>query len=247
MSKPHSTPLRPERGALARWRPRAVAAITLLAVFGGAAAIGHAVKENKRGEVKKPTGATGAGGYSIAGAGAPIPVTVTLYEDLRSKASHDFVQKFTPTLKQMVATGQVKVEYRFVTSSDGKYGGTGSADAANAAACAQDVGKFAEYMDVLWAAQPAEKDDAFGDEAHLIALAKKVHGIDRATFNPCVRDAKHHGWVRSAQRDFAKDKLGQAPVLTVNNLTVNPEKVDLTPDRLTDIVHQAVKDAGAGW
>jgi Thioredoxin len=232
-------------GALKRWRSRALATVGVLAVFTVAAGIGHMVKDNKRDEVKVPTGAVADDKFAIADAGAPTPVIVVIYDDLRSRASKDFVTSYGPTLEHMVATGQVHVQHRFVTSSDARLGGDGAAKAANALACAQDGKKFPEYLQVLWEHQPPESQDGFGDTQHLINLAKKVDGLDPATFNPCVRLDKHHGWVLAGQRDFLTSGLGKAPVLTVNGVPVRVKT--LTPHKLTTIVRTAVRDAGAAW
>ena len=51
------------------------------------------------------------------------------------------------------------------TIIDGNMGGTGSRTAANAAACAQDVGKFPGYHDVLYENQPEETSDDYAEAA----------------------------------------------------------------------------------
>jgi protein-disulfide isomerase len=240
-----NNPRNSRSGALKRWRSRALAVAGVLVVFTAAAGIGHMVKDGKRNEVKTPTGAVAGDTFAIADAGAPTPVIIVLYDDMRSSASKRFMTTYGPTLEHMVTTGQVHLQHRFVTSSDTRLGGDGAAKAANALACAQDGKKFPEYLQVLWENQPKESDDAFADNEHLIRLAKQVDGLDPATFNPCVRLDKHHGWVQAGQRDFLASGLGGTPVLTVNDQPVRVKH--LTPAKLTRIVRAAVRDAGAAW
>lgn len=248
MSKPETAAAqKSRRQTLHKWRNRAVVTVSILAVFGVAAGIGHEVKQHKRHEVKAPTGAAGPHKFSIWEAGAPTPVIITIYDDLRSRASRDFYRKFEPTLEQMVATGQVHIQHRFVTGTDAKLGGDGAEKAANAAACAQDGGHFTDYLNLLWKNQPAEKDDHFADTGYLVTLGRRVHGLEPANFNPCVRLDKHHGWVVAGQRDFAASGLGHAPVLTINDVTVRPDKDGTTPASLRDTVRQVVKEAGADY
>ncbi|MEK8170356.1 thioredoxin domain-containing protein [Streptomyces sp. M19] len=98
-----------------------------------------------------------------------------------------------------------------MTIIDGNLRGTGSLNAANAAACAQDAGRFPQYHDVLFANQPEETDDAYADKNRLIGLASQVKGLNTATFRDCVREGTHDGWVRASAEDFTKAGFGSTP------------------------------------
>ncbi|CAM5294404.1 Thioredoxin-like fold domain-containing protein OS=Streptomyces griseorubiginosus OX=67304 GN=AQJ54_11200 PE=4 SV=1 [Streptomyces griseorubiginosus] len=56
------------------------------------------------------------------------------------------------------------MEYHLATIIDGNMGGTGSRTAANAAAGAQDAGKFPGYHDVLYENQPEETSDDYAEQ-----------------------------------------------------------------------------------
>lgn len=237
----------PRPGPLRRWRARAVTGVALLAVLAGAGAIGQQVKTAKEEKSVPPAGASGVGGLSVPRKAPGPPVTVTVYEDLRSAASRAFAERFGETLDAMAATGQVRVEHRLVTGTDTRLGGRGSAEAAAAAACAQDEDRFEEYVAVLYRDQPAEDDDAFGSRARLTRLASRVPDIDPAVFRPCVRVGRHEGWVRASQTEFAESGLGGAPALTIDGKPVATDPAALTPGGLRRLVRTAVRDSGRDW
>lgn len=236
----------PGRDPRTRWRRRATTVLTLLAVFTAAYLIGQQVRWDKQNEVNPPTGAVRPDLLAVPGRRLPVPVTVTVYEDLRSPDSRAFALEYGPALDRMAATGQVRVLHRLVTGTDSRLGGRGSAAAANAAACAQDEGRFTEYLAELWRGQPDEGDDTFADARFLNDLAERVPGIDQARFHPCVRGGKHHGWVAASQRAFERSGLGTAPVLTVGGKAVRPS-AGLTPGRLTTLVRAEVRRSGRDW
>ncbi len=121
--------------------------------------------------------------------------TLTVWEDFRCPACKSFEQTYRTTLNELTEAGQLKVEYHLVTLIDGGLGGSGSLRAANAAACAQDAGKFTPYHDMLFENQPMESDDAFSDDARLIDLAGKVDGLDTPSSAPASRTARTTaGW-----------------------------------------------------
>lgn len=230
-----------------RWRGRVITGVALLAVLAAAGVAGQQMKQGKQDEVQAPEGASGPELLAVPGEAPPPPVTVTVYQDLRGSASRAFAESYGDTLDAMAATGQVRIEYRLVTATDVRLGGRGSAEAAGAAACAQDEGRFEEYLDVLWRNQPAEDDDAFGAQSRLTGLAEEVPGLDPAVFRPCVKVRKHEGWVAASQREFAASGLGEAPVLTVAGRTVRPDAPGFSPDRLRRVVRTAVRDSGKDW
>lgn len=229
-----------------RWRPYAGTVVALVVVFGGSAVIGAHVRGTKETEVKVPTGAVGTGELGLP-VKPTVPVTLAVYEDLRSPESRAFAQHYDAEFTKLLATGQVQIEYHLVTASDTAAGGRGALAAANAAACAQDQGRFSEYVDQVWAAQPADvSDDALAGEKLLKDLARKAGKIDEAKFVPCVQGGDHDGWVRASQKAFAAAGFTRAPVLQVNGATAT----DPTPAKLRTLVKQAVAaaetDAQAG-
>ncbi|MGR7002279.1 DsbA family protein [Yinghuangia aomiensis] len=76
-----------------------------------------------------------------------------------------------------------RVEFRIASFLDGKLGGNGSKYAANAAGCAQDAEAFKAYHGVLYAHQPDERSDGFGNRGSG-ALASQVDGLRGGSVRP---------------------------------------------------------------
>lgn len=231
-----------------RLRPYTAAVVAVAAVFAVSAVIGAHVRSGQADLIKVPSGVPSTGPNNLAVPIKPaIPVTVTVYEDLRSPVSRDFARKWEPAFDSLLNGGRAEIAYRLVTPTDLTEGGTGSAEAANAAACAQDQGKdqFERFVDLLWKKQPALSRDRFASVAYLEMLGRQVHGIQDSRFVPCVQSHDHRGWVRASQRDFARMHLGDVPVIQVNGVTVDPVKDKLTPAKLDALVRRAVVRATA--
>jgi protein-disulfide isomerase len=175
--------------------------------------------------------------------GDPSAPALTVYEDFRCPACGQFETTFRDTIHELTDEGNLKVEYHLVTIIDGNLGGSGSLNAANAAACARDAGEFTAYHDVLYDNQPAETDDAFADKDHLIQLAGKVEGLDDSTFRDCVRKGRHDGWVRRSNAAFLDSGYDATPTVLLNGEDVYADAAEpLTPERLK----QQVEDLAAG-
>lgn len=74
-------------------------------------------------------------------------------------------------------------------------GSTESADAAAAAACAADQGRYWPYHDYLFANQHGENAGAFARPT-LLAIARAV-GLDEAAFTSCLDGGTHQAAVRA--------------------------------------------------
>ena len=248
------------KSLLDRVRPYALTLVVMAVVFGGSAVIGAHVRGNKDSKVKEPSGAaapvvvpTGPAAATPSPTDTPTgpkldvpvhgstPVTVTIFEDLRSPESKAFHDQYSPMLTQLLVTGQVQLHYRLVTASDKKYGGDASAKAAAAAACAQDQGRFPQFVDQVFMHQPDPQSGTLGHEKYLKDLALKAHKIKMGTFEPCVEQDDHLGWVTKSQADFAAQGLGDVPVVEIDNKPVPDVAGSLTPQKLRSMVLQEAK------
>lgn len=226
------------------------AVIVVLAV---AAGIGVAIAEHNSGSgtvagpVTAPKGATGTDSLVIPVGAGDAPSTLSIYEDFRCPACDAFEKSFTPTVHSLEDSGQMRTEYHLVTLIDGNLGGSGSLNAANAAACAQDAGRFRAYHDVLYTNQPDEQDDKFADKANLLTLADKVSGLRTPTFTACVNDGTHNSWVRKSNAAFNKAGFGGTPTVLLNGKNIyGSQSTPLTPDSLKKMVADANKGKKAG-
>ncbi|MFH9607899.1 thioredoxin domain-containing protein [Streptomyces sp. NPDC017448] len=171
-----------------------------------------------------PSGASGEDALTLPVGAADAPSTLTIWEDFRCPVCAQFENALRDTVTELVNDGQVKVEYHLATIIDGNLGGSGSLRAANAAACAQDAGKFAPYHDVLFSNQPPEPDDAYGKNSRLIELAGKVQGLDTPEFRSCVEDGDHDSWVKKSDTAFREGGFQGTPTVLLNGESVFPAK-----------------------
>ncbi|MFJ7197094.1 MULTISPECIES: DsbA family protein [unclassified Streptomyces] len=226
-----------------------VGVLALAAVVGVIAAnSGGKSDKSEAGPLVAPSGATGKDSLAIQVGADSAPSTLTIWEDFRCPVCAQFENAFRDTIHQLENTGQIKVEYHLATIIDGNLGGSGSLRAANAAACAQDAGKFSAYHDVLYRNQPQETDDAFGDNARLIELSGKVPGLDTTGFRSCVEDGKHDSWVKKSNTAFQNGGFQGTPTALLNGEPIFPKKGNepITVANLKKWVAEANKGKKAG-
>lgn len=204
-----------------------VGVLALAAVIGVIAAnAGKSGKDSEAGPAVTPSGAVGEDGLALRVGAGDAPSTLTVWEDFRCPVCAQFETAFRDTITELTDSGRLKVEYHLVTIIDGNLGGSGSLRAANAAACAQDAGKFAPYHDVLYRNQPPETDDAFGDNGKLIELAGEVDGLVTPSFRSCVEDGTHDSWVEKSGKAFTEGGFEGTPTALLNGEPVFPKKGD---------------------
>ena len=133
---------------------------------------------------------------------ASAPVKLTVYEDFRCSACDSYEKSYESAYKALVKAGTVELLIHPVDLIDNVDGGSGSLNAGNAAACAQNAGKFEDYHDILYANQPAESDDEFASASTLISYAKQVSGLDTSSFEACVNSGKYDSWIKQNYRDL---------------------------------------------
>ncbi|MFJ2115825.1 MULTISPECIES: DsbA family protein [unclassified Streptomyces] len=227
-----------------------VGVLALAGVVGVAAAnMGKSGGSGAAGPVSAPTGVSGKDDLAIPVGADDAPSTLTIWEDFRCPACAQFENGFRATIHDLEKKGQLKVEYHLATLIDRNMGGTGSLRSANAAACAQDVGKFAPYHDVLYVNQPMETDDTFAENSYLLKLAGKVDGLTAAPgFRKCVEDGAHDKWVEKSAEAFRTGGFSGTPTVLLNGEAVFPKKGDenITPDNLRKWVAEANKGKKAG-
>ncbi len=219
-----------------------VCVLGLAAVIGVVAANsgGDDSESEASGPVVAPSGALGEDGTVIPVGDPDARATLTVWEDFRCPACKSFEEVYSPTIHELTDAGRLKVEYHLVTLIDGAMGGTGSRDSANAAACAQDAGKFTAYHDVLFRNQPLERDDTFADKDELIELAGKVDGLDTPAFRACVEDGTHNSWVAKSNEAFQKGGFSGTPTVLLDGKNIYQDN-SMTPEKLKQMVEEADK------
>ncbi|MFD3678063.1 DsbA family protein [Streptomyces sp. NPDC058613] len=223
-----------------------VGVLGLAAVVGLIAAnTGKSGGADKAGPVIAPSGATGKDALAIQTGKGEAKSTLTVWEDFRCPACKGFEDQYRDTVHDLEAKGLLKVDYHIVTLIDGNMGGSGSLKSANAAACAQDAGKFSAYHDVLFQNQPEEVDDAFGKNARLLELAGKVDGLDTPAFRACLEEGTHNSWVGKSQEAFREGKFRGTPTVLLDGKDIFADQANpLTPQKLKEKVEASAKGTG---
>ncbi|MFC4499082.1 MULTISPECIES: thioredoxin domain-containing protein [Streptomyces] len=236
---------REKQKAAERRRRTLIVGASVVCVLGLAAVIGvvaaNSGKEDSTdnaGPVVAPSGANGKDALAIPVGKESAKSTLTVWEDFRCPACKAFESTYRSTIHELEAAGKLKVEYHLATLIDGNMGGSGSRNAANAAACAQDAGKFAAYHDVLYENQPEETDDAYSKNAELIALAGKVDGLDTPAFRKCVEDGTHNSWVVKSNQAFQSGGFGGTPTVLFNGKNIYQDQT-MTPAKFKQMVEEA--------
>lgn len=237
-----------------RRKRTAVAVGGVAAVLAVAAGIAVAVADRNGGgsdaasaSGASPDEATGKGSLVIPVGAADAPSTLTVYEDFRCPACGAFEKSFTPTVHTLEDSGRIRAEYHLVTLIDGNLGGSGSLNAANAAACAQDQGKFRAYHDVLYTNQPEEQHDDFSDNKTLLKLAGRVPGLKNPAFTACVNDGTYDAWVKRSHSAFNASGYDSTPTILLNGKNIfGSGSPALSPTSLTGLVDTANKGKHPG-
>lgn len=183
------------------------AVVVVIALVVGIGVLVQTMRANKHsaGFVAAPAGATS--GFSVPYGKASAPVTLTLYQDYRCPACQQFDTTMGATINDLVNAGTLKVNYHVVRLIDyhvqqGQPTGTGSLRSGNAAMCANDAGKFADFNTLFYAKQPDESTDPWADNKAVIALAKQVPGLDSPAFESCVNSGKYDAKVNDMWSHF---------------------------------------------
>ncbi|MGV9555983.1 thioredoxin domain-containing protein [Streptomyces sp. NPDC003401] len=236
---------RDRQKAAERRRRALIVTASVVCVLGLAAVIGivaaNAGKDDggdSAGPVVAPSGAQGKDALAIPVGKEGAGSTLTVWEDFRCPACKSFEDTYRSTIHELTGAGKLKVEYHLATIIDGNMGGSGSRAAANAAACAQDAGKFSAYHDVLYVDQPEETDDAFADEDRLLELAGKVDGLDTPAFRTCVEKGTHDSWVEKSNQAFRTGGFTGTPTVLLDGRNIYQDRT-MTPAKLKEMVEKA--------
>ncbi|MFD9126561.1 thioredoxin domain-containing protein [Kitasatospora sp. NPDC059571] len=214
---------REQRAAVVRRRTTVgVSIVAALAVVGGVvAAIATASDGSSpaaNAPVVTPAHASGGDGTTVVYGKADAPHTLQVYEDFRCPICHEFETSAGQAVQQLADDGTYKIEYHLASFLDGNLGGKGSRTALAAAGAALDQGvdQFKKFHDVLYANQPAETTDGFGDVNHLLDLAGKVPGLKTAAFTKAVTEGTYQPWAAKVSKAFDASGVSGTPTVMLD-------------------------------
>lgn len=137
-------------------------------------------------------------------------VKVVEFADFQCPYCQLYWEQVEPTIvSNYITTGKI-----YYTYAPMAFLGQESIDAANAAYCANDQGKFWDYHDMLFANHTGENVGDF-TTAKLEAFAAKL-GLDTTTFNECLTSGKYLSKVDDANTYASSQSVNSTPTIMVN-------------------------------
>lgn len=139
------------------------------------------------------------------------PVAIVMFGDYQCRYTKQFFDEaYTKLKEEYIDTGRVKLVYKQFPVH------TGTWDAANAALCALDQGKFWPYNSIIlnrereWSQEGTSSFKEYADEL----------GLDSEAFYDCLEKDKHHAQV---QKDFSDGKelnVSGTPTFFINGIVI---------------------------
>ncbi|HLI52266.1 MAG TPA: DsbA family protein [Thermomicrobiaceae bacterium] len=152
-------------------------------------------------------------GRSIGNPNAPVKV-VEWGDYQCSSCDYFYNNGQTQFLNQYVATGKVYFSFR-----DFPFFGQQSENAAAAAWCANDQGKYWEFHDTMYGNQPPENTNQI-THTFLQTVASTI-GLNMQQFNSCYDSGKYKSKVSSDLNEAKSLKINGTPTFYVNGTAVS--------------------------
>jgi protein-disulfide isomerase len=202
------------------------------------------------------SGATsGAANVAVIAPGSPLPdgivrdgrtlgpstakVTLDIWEDFQCPACSNFTNQIEPVLiSRYVVPGQLKLAFH-----DLAFLGQESQDAASAARCAGQQGKFWEFHDYLYANQNGENQGWFTRD-RFVAIADKI-GLDQAAFQACYDGGSQRQAVTAETQSGSSAGIASTPTLILDGRTLSLSSYTSWDDFLGDIDRTIVAAGGS--
>ncbi|HMJ80510.1 MAG TPA: thioredoxin domain-containing protein [Candidatus Dormibacteraeota bacterium] len=143
---------------------------------------------------------------------ADAPVTIDVWADFQCPGCGQFTRLVAPQIvDNYVTPGKAKIVYH-----DYAFLGQESVDAAVAARCAEQQGKFWAYHDYLFANQSGENQGAFSRD-RLLQIAAAVD-LDKTAFTSCLDDPATLQAVQAETQQGYQQGITGTPTIYVNGV-----------------------------
>lgn len=172
-----------------------------------------------------------------AKAGAP---TLDIYEDFQCPSCGDLEERVGAELGALAKAGEIRLVVHTLSFLDDNLRNDSSARSANAAACAADAGKFFDYHNAVFAAQPEQEGVGYTD-AQLTEFAGTagITGAALDTWQKCTSSGQHDQYVTDVQESSDKAGVRSTPTVKLNGQDVT--KTVQTPAALVAAVRAVTK------
>ena len=166
------------------------------------------------------------------------PATIDIFEDFQCPACRSFTESIEPlVIKNLVATGKARYVFHNYPFIDGNGVGNGgeSDQAANAAMCANEQGKFWDMHAIIYANWNGENQGNLNDR-RLQAMAESI-GLDMSAFNDCFNANKYKSEIQADFDRGSKMGVNGTPTVFVNGSQVGQSGKIATYDEIAQAVN----------
>ena len=142
------------------------------------------------------------------------PVKVVLYVDFICPVCKNFEAQYNEQLTALRNEGKISVEYRALGFLDNRSSTNYSSRAANAAACVvnESPEKYAEFVDSLFANQPAEGGAGLSDDK----LKTMAADIGAKNIDTCINEKTYRPFVKFTTKQAAAIGVTGTPTVFVD-------------------------------
>lgn len=191
-----------------------------------------------------PAHATSDSGGIVANPGKATPAapTLELWEDFQCPICGDLEKAAGSQITAMAKAGDVKLVYHMLSFLDGNLSNDSSARAADAAACADDAGKFLGYHAAVYAHQPTTEGQGYTD-AQLEQFAEQagISGAALDTWKSCYAQKTYAQYVTNVQVAGTKAGINGTPTVKLNGKELDFRAILRDPTYLAQQVKAATK------
>ncbi len=239
--------VRPPRGAAAatscaglKWQWWVVIGVFVVAIVIGVV-VQSSRSKNENLKVVAPKHTLGPNDSEIEGR-TTAPVLVQEYADFQCPSCKAFHDRMNATVNTLVQAGKIRFAYTYFP-----FIGDESVQAAAAAVCAGDQGKFFPFADLLYNQQRPE-NSGFLTTKQLLAFGQQagITGPAFTTFEQCVKAKTYEGFVRKSADNASKRGVNQTPTLFITGPNGKTAQMTDTQILTPDQFKAAVADTAAG-
>ena len=148
------------------------------------------------------------------------PLVIVIYTDFQCGPCGRLHSEVEPELRERyVATGKAQIEIRLLAAMDLVY----SMQAAQAALCADDQGRFLEYKAALFEAYAEDADPAVFSVEALTQVAVEL-GLDEAALAGCLNSEAKRTQVEENMNRAQTDGVSILPTVLIGDVTIQGRK-----------------------
>ena len=183
--------------------------------------------------LKLPSSVSKADGYGIVFNPTGTP-KIDIWEDFQCPICQRFEGINGNYINQVVAAGHAKVVFHPMS-----FIGPESILAANAGACAANVGKFTQFHAAMYNNQPTTENSGKITNSFLTLIGAAA-GIADSKYASCVNNGDYFNWVKNIEADAAAKNVNATPTVFVNGKELNRSTQYMDPVAFK----KALTDAG---